>query len=92
MIYDKRDDFNFYIVNFPFFYGVYISQLIRFARASSHVTDFNNRNKFLTAKLLRQGYRYHKLRKAFSKFYCRQFELIEKFHVSLKKTYATMYL
>ena len=33
-------------------YGVYISQLIRFARASSHVTDFNNRNKFLTAKLL----------------------------------------
>ena len=33
-------------------YGIYISQLIRFARASSHVTDFNNRNKFLTAKLL----------------------------------------
>ena len=40
-----------------------MSQLIRFARASSHVTDFNNRNKFLTAKLLKQGYRYHKLRK-----------------------------
>ena len=66
-------------------YGVYISQLIRFARASSHVTGFNNRNKFLTAKLLKQGYRYHKLRKAFSKFYCRHFELIEKYHVSLKK-------
>ena len=54
-------------------YGVYISQLIRFARASSHVTDFNNRNKFLTAKLFKQGYRYHKLRKAFSKFYRRHF-------------------
>ena len=40
-----------------------------------HVTDFNNRNKFLTAKLLKQGYRYHKLRKAFSKFYLRHFEL-----------------
>ena len=66
-------------------YGVYISQLIRFARASSHVTDFNNRNKFLTAKLLKQGYRYHKLRKAFSKFYRRHFELIEKYHASLKK-------
>ena len=64
---------------------VYISQLIRFARASSHVTDFNNRNKFLTAKLLKQGYRYHKLRKAFSKFYRRHFELIEKYHVSLTK-------
>ena len=100
-IYDKRDDFNFDIVNFPFLdgdvpqcpsYGVYISQLIRFARASSHVTDFINRNKFLTAKLLKQGYQYHKLRKAFSKFYRSHFELIEKYHVSLKKTYATRYL
>ena len=27
----------------------YISQLSRFARASSHVNDFNNHNKFLTA-------------------------------------------
>ena len=73
-------------------YGVYTSQLIRFTRASSHVTDFNNRNKFLTAKLLKQGYRYHKLRKAFSEFYRRHFELIEKYHVSQKKTYATRYL
>ena len=62
-IYDKRDDFDFEIVNFPFLdgdvpraasYGVYISQLIRFARVSSHVTDFNTRNKLLTAKLLNQ--------------------------------------
>ena len=60
-------------MNFPFLdgdvpwqasYGVYISQLIRFARVSSHVDDFYTRNKVLTAKLLRQGYRYHKLRKA----------------------------
>ena len=45
-IYDKRDDFEFDIVNCPFLdgdvprstsYGVYISQLIRFARVSSHV-------------------------------------------------------
>ena len=93
-IYDKRDGFDFDIVNFPFLdgdvprcpsYGVYISQLIRFARASSHVDDFNNRNRFLSAELLKQGYRYHKLRKAFSKFYRRHFELIEKYHVSLKK-------
>ena len=71
---------NFDIVNFPFLdgdvprsasYGIYISQLIRFARVSSHVDDFNTRNKVLTAKLLRQGYRYHKFRKAFSKFYRR---------------------
>ena len=77
-IYDKRDDFDFDIVNFPFLdgavprsrsHGVYISQLIRFARVSSHVDDFNTRNKVLTEKLLRKGYRYHKIRKAFSKFY-----------------------
>ena len=54
-IYDKRDDFDFDIVNFPFWdgdvprstsYGVYISQLIRFARVSSHVADFNVRYYF----------------------------------------------
>ena len=89
-IYDKRDDFDLEIVNFPFLdgdgprrpsNGVYVSQLIRFA---SHVTDFNNCKKFLTPKLLKQGYRYHKLRKAFFKFYRMHFELIEKY-VSLKK-------
>ena len=65
-------------------YGVYISQLIRFARVCSHVEDFNTRNNFLTAKLLKQGYRYHKLRKDFSKFYRRHYELISKFDVGLK--------
>ena len=52
-------------------YGVYISQLIRFARASSYVADFKTHNKLLTQKLLNQGYWYHKLRKTFSKFYRR---------------------
>ena len=63
-IYDKRDDFDF-----PLFYGdvqrrpsygVYISQLIRFAQVCSHVDDFNTRKTCLTAKLIKQGYRYHK--------------------------------
>ena len=92
-IYDKRVDFDFDIVNFPFLdercprrtsYGVNITQLIRFARASSNLSDFNCRNKALTAKLLRQGYRYFKLRKAFSKFYRRHSALLEKYNVSLK--------
>ena len=65
-------------------YGVYIFQLIRFARVCSHVVDFNARNKSLTAKLLQQGYRYHKLRKTISKFYRRQYELVSKFSVGLK--------
>ena len=92
-IYNKRDDFDFDIVNFPFLdgdvprstsYGVYISQLIRFARVSSHADDFNTRNKVLTAKHLRQGYRYHKFLKAFSKFYRRQFDTVSKYNVGSK--------
>ena len=42
------------------------------------LNDFNCRNKALTAKLLMQGYRYFKLRKAFSKFYHRHSALQEK--------------
>ena len=92
-IYDKWDDFNFKIVNFPFLdgdvpcspsYGLYISQVIHFARVCSNVDDFNNRNLSLTAKLLKQGYRYHKIRKAFSKFYYRHSELINKYNIGLK--------
>ena len=76
-IYDKRDDFEFAIINFPFLdcnvprstsYRVYISQLFRFARASSNLSDFNYRNKAPTAKLLTQGYRYFKLRNRFRNF------------------------
>ena len=65
-------------------YGVYISQLIRFARVSSHVYDFNTRNKVLTANLLRQGYRYHKILKAFSTFYRRHFNIVSKYNVGMK--------
>ena len=62
-IYDKGDNFNFEIVNFPFLdgdvprspsHGVYISQLIRFARVCFNVDDFNNRHLFLTTKLLKK--------------------------------------
>ena len=60
-IYDKRDDFDFDKVTFPFLdgnvprrpsYRVYISQLINFARVCSHVDDFNTSNKYFSAKLL----------------------------------------
>ena len=80
-------------MNFPFLdgdvprstcNGVYISQLIHFARVSSHIDDLNTRNKVLTARLLKQGFRYHKLRKAFSKFYRRHLDLVSKYNVGLK--------
>ena len=83
-MYNKRDDFDFDIVNFPSLdgdiphatsYGVYIS---------SHVVDFYTRNQILTAKLLKSGYRYHKLRKTFSKFYRHLYDFVSKFNTGLK--------
>ena len=41
-------------------------------------------NKVFAAKFLRQGYRYHKLRKSFSKFYQRHFDLVSKYNFKLK--------
>ena len=92
-IYDKRDDFTFDIVNYPHLdgdvpratsYGVYISQLIRFARACSSVDDFNTRNRVITEKLLKQGFRFVKLRKTFAKFYYRNLPLVSKYKTNLK--------
>ena len=64
-MYDKRDDFNFKFINFPNMcsnipaspaYGVYISQLIRYARASSNYSDFLKRHLHLRNRLMDQGY------------------------------------
>ena len=85
---DKRDDFGFPIVNFPWLcgdvprlpsYGIYISQLVRFARCCTSVFDFHSKNLQITSKLLIQGYRYHKLRKTFGKFFRSYSELLSKF-------------
>ena len=63
-LYDKRDDFNFPIVNFPFMssnipsapaYGVYVSQLIRYARTCSNYQDFMERGKVLTQSCWARG-------------------------------------
>ena len=92
-IYDKRDDFDFEIVNFPFLdggvprsasCGVCVSQLIRFSRVSGCVVGFSARGGSLTAKLLQQGYRYHKLRKTFSGFCRRHCGLVSGFSVGFK--------
>ena len=64
-LYDKRNDFDFHTVNFPFLssnipsglsYGVYISQLIRYARCCSHYDDFRYCHTCLADRLLSQGY------------------------------------
>ena len=92
-IYDKRLAFDLETVNFHFLdgdvpsttsYEVNISQLIRLARTYRHVADLNTRNKQLTQKLLKQGFRYHKHRKTCSKLYHRYYDLISKFNIGLK--------
>ena len=91
-IYDKRDDFDFHIVNFPYLssnipsgpsYRVYISQLIRYARCCSHYDDFRYRHKCLVDQLLSQGYIALRLEKSFKKFYGRYQDLIEKYQRSV---------
>ena len=93
-IYDKRDDFNFPIVNFPFLssnipaspaYGVFVSQLIRYSRASSKYLDFVERGVLLSQKLLGQGYEFIKLKSSLKKFYGRHHKLIDHYDKSVSE-------
>ncbi|KAK3086870.1 hypothetical protein FSP39_024685 [Pinctada imbricata] len=93
-LYDKRDDFNFSITNFPFLssnipsspaYGVFISQLIRYARANTKYTDFVLRARRLSDKLLSQGYVCDRLTSSLRKFYGRYGELVIYYDVPLSR-------
>ena len=87
-LYDKRNDFNFHIVNFPFLssnipsgpsYVVYISQLIRHARCCTCYDDFGYHHKLLVDRLLSQGYKVNRLRNSFQKFYGRYPDVVAKY-------------
>jgi hypothetical protein len=91
-LYGKRDVFNFAIVNFPYTcskiplspaYGVYISQLIRYARACSTYDQFLSRGRLLTDKLMLQGFLRSRLMSAFRRFYNRYYDLIYNCKLSL---------
>ena len=91
-LYDKRDYFNFAIANYPYTfrntplspaYGVYISQLIRYARACSTYDQFLSRNSLLTDDLMLQGILQSSLMSAFCKFYGRYNDLIYNYKLSL---------
>ena len=91
-LYDKRDDFNFAIVNFPFLcsniplspaYGVYISQLIRYTRACFTYGSFSRRGQLLTNKLMLQGYNESPLKSSFRKFYGRYNDFVCGYKLSL---------
>ena len=95
---DKRDDFEFPKVNFPWLsgdgprhpsYDIYISQLVRLARCCTNVLDFHSTILQITSKLLTQGYIYHKLRKTFGKFFRSYSELLSEFGAISSHEYAS---
>ena len=101
-LYDKRDDFNFPIANFPFLssnipsapaYGVYVSQLIRYARACSNYQDFKEHGKVLTAKLLSQGYqkKKNKLVATLKKFYWGHHDLVNPYNVVVSRIVSDVF-
>ena len=93
-VYDKRDSFNFHIVNFPFLnsnipvtpaYGIYISQLVRVGRICSDYENFVLRHRYITTRLVKQGFRYNKLCKMFVKFSHKYESLFKKFGASVRQ-------
>ena len=93
-LYDKRDDFNFPILNFPFIcsnipaapaYEVYISQLIRHSRACGSYQDFLDIGLLLTRKLLNHGFALVKLKSSLRKFYGRHYDLVDRYGPSVSQ-------
>ena len=91
---DIRCDFNFHITNFPFLssniqssqvYGVFISQLKRYAGACSSYEYFILSAARLSFQLLKQGYVRERLKSPSSKCYMKSWDMIiysDTFHWS----------
>jgi len=83
-----RDNFGFSIVNFPDLtgniptgqsYGVFISQLVRYARCCQTLVDFKERTLNLVNRLLKQGFKFAKLCRTFNKFSQKYAFLLKKY-------------
>ena len=89
-LFDKRDAFEFTIVNFPDLsgniprkqsYGVFVSQLIRYCRCCQDLEDFRNRTRKLVDRLVRQNFSLYQLARTFEKFAESNYELLFKYGV-----------
>ena len=87
-IYDKRDTFDFPIVNFPTLTGniphkssyvVFIGEVVRYARACSYFEDFKNRTLSLVSKLKKQGFIPRLLKRSWLKFCDSHLLLVQKY-------------
>ena len=85
---DKRDNFKFSIVNFPNLsgniptnqsYGVFISQLVRYARCCQKFVDFQKRTQSLVQRLLKQHFKLTKLCSTFNKFCSKYSRLLKHY-------------
>jgi hypothetical protein len=99
-LYDKRDDFNFPIVNYPFIcsnnpaapaYVVYIFQIIRYPRACGSYQDFLDRGLLLTRKLLNQGFILVKLKSSLRRFYGHHHDLVDRYGISVSQMTTDMF-
>jgi hypothetical protein len=99
-LFDKRDDFNFPIVNFPFIcsnfpaapaYGIYISQLIQYSRACGSYQDFLDRGLLLRRMLLNLGFLLVTLKSSLRKFYGRHHDLVDRYGISVSQMTTDMF-
>ena len=91
------DDFPFRIVNFPHMdsniptnpaYGVYISQLVRYARICTSKVDVMNRLRGLSVRLIQQGLVTNLLQKSFNKFFNRHGLIVVKYGANLRELHV----
>ena len=91
---DKRNNFSFPIVNFPFLssnisaapvHRVYISQLIRYSRTCICYHDFLDRGLLLTRKLVNQEFQMVKLKSSLRKFYGRHHDLVDRYGITVSQ-------
>jgi hypothetical protein len=96
-IYDKREDFDFEIVNFPYLdscvpkksaFGVFFSQLIRYARLCSKFIDFKIKSKNLSKKLQNQGFLFKDLKKLTLRFFREKQDLLINYNIRDQSTFV----
>ena len=97
-LYDKRDAIGFTIVNFPDLsgnipkkhsYGVFVSQLIRYARCCQERVDFIDRSKILMDRVVNQNFSLLQLKRSFEKFAVSHYELLFKYRMSTNQLYCS---
>ena len=91
-LYDKRNDYDFDVISFPYLdgsipkgqsYGIFISQLLRYARINTSFSNFISECKKLVTKLVGQYFAVAALRKRFQVLINKHFNVWGKYGVPL---------